>query len=272
MKTVVYDGSFEGFLCAVFDVYEYKLTDVDIVPAHKHQPSMFAEPHFVNHDPKHSDRVLKGLEKKLSLEAQKQVYRTFLSELDCIENTLLQYIQYVFASGVVMEEDFSNKAVLTVFQTAKKVWREKHRMEAFVRFQKTADGLYYAIISPDYNVLPLIGKHFTERYADQHWMIYDAKRRYGIYFDGQHTQQVQISFSEEVGQGTNASAVYDESETIYQQLWSQYFKSVNIAARKNTKLHIQHMPKRYWKYLPEKQPVIGGSLQERLTNWTYNRA
>ena len=272
MKTVVYDGSFEGFLCAVFDVYEYKLTDVDIVPAHKHQPSMFAEPHFVNHDPKHSDRVLKGLEKKLSLEAQKQVYRTFLSELDGIENTLLQYIQYVFASGVVMEEDYSNKAVLTVFQTAKKVWREKHRMEAFVRFQKTADGLYYAIISPDYNVLPLIGKHFTERYADQHWMIFDAKRRYGIYFDGQHTQQVQISFSEEVGQGTNASAVYDESETIYQQLWSQYFKSVNIAARKNTKLHIQHMPKRYWKYLPEKQPSIGGSLQERLTNWTYNRA
>jgi probable DNA metabolism protein len=272
MKTVVYDGSFEGFLCAVFDVYEYKLTDVDIVPAHKHQPSMFAEPHFVNHDPKHSDRVLKGLEKKLSLEAQKQVYRTFLSELDGIENTLLQYIQYVFASGVMMEEDFSNKAVLTVFQTAKKVWREKHRMEAFVRFQKTADGLYYAIISPDYNVLPLIGKHFTERYADQHWMIYDAKRRYGIYFDGHQTQQVQISFSEEVGQGTNASAVYDESEAIYQQLWNQYFKSVNIAARKNTKLHIQHMPKRYWKYLPEKQPSIGGSLQERLTNWTYNRA
>ena len=272
MKTVVYDGSFEGFLCAVFDVYEYKLTDVEIVPAHKHQPSMFAEPHFVNHDQVHSDRVWKGLEKKLSLQAQKQVYRTFLSELDGIENTLLQYIQYVFASEVVMEEDYSNKAVLTVFQTAKKVWREKHRMEAFVRFQKTADDLYYAIISPDYNVLPLIAKHFTERYADQRWMIYDAKRKYGSYYDGKEVENVQIKFSEEMAQGRDVSHAYDETEGIYQQLWRQYFKSVNIAARKNTKLHIQHMPKRYWKYLPEKQPSSGAGLQERLTNWTYRRA
>ncbi|RYZ23730.1 MAG: DUF4130 domain-containing protein, partial [Chitinophagaceae bacterium] len=68
------------------------------------------------------------------------------------------------------------------------------------------------------------------------------------------------------------SAAYDEAESIYQELWKQYFKSVNIAARKNTKLHIQHMPKRYWKYLPEKQPNIGTGLQERLTNWTYRRA
>jgi probable DNA metabolism protein len=82
-----------------------------------------------------------------------------------------------------MEEDYSHPAVLTVFQTAKKVWREKHRMEAFVRFQRTADGLYYAIIEPDYNVLPLIAEHFQTRYADQRWMIYDARRRYGMYYD-----------------------------------------------------------------------------------------
>lgn len=272
MKTVVYDGSFEGFLCAVFDVYEYKLSDVEIVPADKHQPGMFAEPHFVNYDLAHSDRVWKGLEKKLSLEAQKQVYRTFLSEIDGIENTLLKYIQYAFASEVVMEEDYSNTAVLTVFQTAKKVWREKHRMEAFVRFQKTADDLFYAVIDPDYNVLPLIAKHFTTRYADQRWMIYDSRRKYGTYYDGKGVQNVQIQFAEDVANAENVSAAYDGNETIYQQLWKQYFKSVNIPARKNTKLHIQHMPRRYWKYLPEKQPNVNEGLQDRLTNWTYQRA
>lgn len=272
MKTVVYDGSFEGFLCAVFDVYEYKLTDVEIVAAHKHQPSMFAEPHFVNHEPAHNERVWKGLEKKLSLTAQKQVYHAFLSEIDGIENKLLQYVQYAFASDAVMEEDFSHPAVLAVSQTAKKVWREKHRMEAFVRFQKTADGLFYSLISPDYNVLPLISKHFTDRYADQRWLIYDGRRRYGLYFDGESVQSVQLKFSEEMAQGKDVSAAYDESEALYQQLWRQYYKSVNIAARKNTKLHIQRMPRRYWKHLPEKQPTIGGGLQERLTNWTYRRA
>jgi probable DNA metabolism protein len=273
MQTIVYNGSFEGFLCAVFDVYEYKFTDVNIVPAYKHQPSLFAEPHIVNLDLHHSDRVWKGLQKKLTKDAQDQVYRSFLSELDGIENTLLQYIQYVFASDAFMEEDYSHAAVLALTQTAKKVWREKHRMEAFVRFQRTADGLYYAIIEPDYNVLPLIAEHFQTRYADQRWMIYDARRRYGMYYDMKTVSTVQIQFSEAVANGKDVSSVYDESEAIYQQLWKQYFKSVNIAARKNTKLHIQHMPRRYWKYLPEKSPLNnGGSLQDRLTNWTYRRA
>jgi probable DNA metabolism protein len=272
MQTIVYNGSFEGFLCAVFDVYEYKFTDVNIVPAHRHQPSLFAEPHLVNFDLQHSDRVWTGLQNKLSKEAQDQVYRTFLSEIDGIENILLQYVQYVFATDKLIEEDYSHAAVLAVTQTAKKVWREKHRMEAFVRFQRTADDLYYAIIDPDYNVLPLMAEHFQSRYADQRWMIYDIRRKYGLYYDLNTVQTVQIQFSEEVAGGKDVSPVYDDSEAIYQQLWKQYFKSVNIASRKNTKLHIQHMPRRYWKYLPEKSPTIGSGLQDRLTNWTYRRA
>lgn len=272
MKTIVYNGSFEGFLCAVFDVFDYKFTDVNIVPTHKHQPSLFAEPHIVTNNTQHSSRVWKGLEKKLTKDAQDQLYRAFLSELDGIENSLLHYIQYVFASEKFMEEDYSHAAVLTVTQTAKKVWREKHRMEAFVRFQQTADGLYYAIIDPDYNVLPLIAEHFKTRYADQRWMIYDGHRKYGMYYDLEAVSTVQIQFSDAVEEGKNVASVYDESEVIYQQLWQQYFKSVNIEARKNTRLHIQHMPRRYWKYLPEKAPITGGGLQDRLTNWTYRRA
>jgi probable DNA metabolism protein len=41
-------------------------------------------------------------------------------------------------------------------------------------------------------------------------------------------------------------------QKLYQQLWQQYFTRVNIVSRKNTKLHTQHIPKRYRKFLPEK--------------------
>jgi probable DNA metabolism protein len=66
-------------------------------------------------------------------------------------------------------------------------------------------------------------------------------------------QTVDISFDEKNAGGHDVSAIYDESELLYQMLWQQYFNSVNIAARKNTRLHLRHMPKRYWKYLPEKR-------------------
>ena len=127
-------------------------------------------------------------------------------------------------------------------------------MEAFVRFQKTADGLFFSLIEPDHDVLSLLVKHFRDRYADQRWLIYDARRKYGIYYDMEKVETVELNFDESTSNGKDISAMYDASETLYQMLWQQYFGSVNIAARKNTKLHLRHMPKRYWKYLPEKTP------------------
>ena len=109
--------------------------------------------------------------------------KAFLSELPGIENTMLRFIQYVIKSANSVERNFSNKDVLMITQTAKKVDREKHRMEAFIRFQKTKDELYYAIVQPDFNVLPLIIKHFKDRYADQRWLVYDVRRKYGLYYD-----------------------------------------------------------------------------------------
>ncbi len=255
MQTVLYDGSFAHFLCAVFDVYEYRYADAEIVKESAFLGNMFASPHRAVSERAHSDRVWRGLEKKLSREALDDLYRCFLSELPGMENTLLRYIRHVFASSHAVETDFAHEAVITVVQTSRKVWREKHRMEAFVRFQQAADGLFFALVEPDHNVLPLIADHFASRYADQHWLIYDQRRNYGIHYNGETVQDVQLSFSERAGGGKDVIAVYDEQEEAYQQLWQQYFKSVNIAARKNTKLHLQHMPRRYGKYLPEKRPA-----------------
>ena len=144
--------------------------------------------------------------------------------------------------------------MLQVQQISKQVHREKHRMEAFVRFQKTTDGLYYATVSPDFNVLPLIIRHFEKRYADQRWVIYDTNRRYGAYYDLSQVALVNLEVPPHQRSMPLAPEARDTQEDIYQQLWQVYFSSVNIPERKNPKLHLRHMPKRYWKYLSEKQP------------------
>ena len=253
MVTVVYDGTFEGWLTAVFEVFEYKFTQVEMTTKDRFQANVFNRHHETHFDPAKSARVWKGLTVKISAAGLSQLYKAFLSEDKGIENVLLQYVQYAFSKLRSIECDYSHPAVLTVVQTAKKVHREKHRMEAFIRFQLTADNLYYAICQPDFNVLPLIEKHFKDRYADQRWLIYDSHRKYGIYYDLTRVETVQLSFDEQTNGGKNIAVITDEKEELYQKLWQQYFTSINIAARKNTKLHVQHMPKRYWKFLPEKQ-------------------
>ncbi|RYZ24627.1 MAG: DNA metabolism protein [Chitinophagaceae bacterium] len=256
MQTVLYDGTFEGWLCAVFDVYDYRFEAADICRRDRFQGNIFGTVHEARMNEAHARRVWRGLERKLSAEGLQQVYRCFLADEAEAENMLLRYVRYVFGQERSVEQDFSNADVLAVSQTARRVWKEQHRMEAFVRFQKTADGLFYALIEPDHDVLPLIAKHFTARYADQRWLIYDGRRRYGIHFDGACTHTVEIQFAEAAGGERDVAAVYDPEEAFYQQLWQQYFKSVNIAARKNTRLQVQHMPRRYWKYLVETQAGV----------------
>ena len=255
MQTLVYDGSFEGWLSTVFDVFEYKLTDVDIVSNAMQQNSLFGEEKTVVSDSIKAERVWTGLRKYLSSNAMKEIFKAFLSEQKGCENQLLAYARYAFQKKESVEQDFTHPAVLYVSQTAKKVHREKHRMEAFVRFQQTNDGLFFATVEPDFNVLPLIRKHFADRYADQRWLIYDKKRKYGLYYDLYKVDIVSVDMHEGESPKNAVSFTLDEKEELYQHLWQQYFKSVNIASRKNMKLHIRHMPLRYWKYLVEKQPL-----------------
>ena len=42
------------------------------------------------------------------------------------------------------------------------------------------------------------------------------------------------------------------SEKLFQELWKSYYDTINIKERKNLKVHMQFLPKRFWKFLPEK--------------------
>jgi len=138
----------------------------------------------------------------------------------------------------------------------KKVEREKHRMKAFIRFEKSEDGMYFARIAPDFNVIPLIITFFKDRYADQPWIIYDQKRLCGVLYDTDqvhHIRKLPEDLSEHML--PDKPLQMDEDETLYATLWRDYFKSTNIEARKNPKLHRQHVPKRYWHLLTEKKII-----------------
>jgi len=258
MRQLSYDGSYEGLLTAIFEIYEYKIQQPSIVKSDRINGSLFADLHTVETNELKANRVYKRIKEKITANALSQLFKTFLSEENDIENVIYRYIAYVLSSKQPVENNFGHPDVLAVQQISRKVHREKHRMEAFVRFQLSKDNLYYALIQPDFNVLPLISNHFEKRYADQRWLIYDTHRKYGLYYDLTKVEEVQMEFRENMHSRNEVKNIIDEKEELYQKLWQQYFSSVNIAARKNTRLHIQHMPKRYWRWLTEKKGSVNG--------------
>lgn len=45
--------------------------------------------------------------------------------------------------------------------------------------------------------------------------------------------------------------VDDDEELFQQELWKSFFKTIGINERKNKKVQINFMPKKYWEYIIE---------------------
>lgn len=156
-----------------------------------------------------------------------------------------------------MERNMSDPDVLAVTNICRKVTHETLRMKQFIRFQKAKDGTYLAVIHPDHNVLPLILDHFSDRFRDQTWLIFDAKRKYGYYFD--QNELTRITFEDTTAlpfnltTGQLRSDLLSEDDQLFQELWRTYFKAICIRERINPKKQLSDMPRRYWKYMTEKQ-------------------
>ncbi len=256
MLYFLYDNTFEGLLTCVFDAFYRKQFPGKIVPESTQLP-LFSETFTVITDTEKAERVLNGLQKKLSQSATHMLFTCFLSEMEEVPTLIFNYIRKALVSDKSIELNFADIAdtdVLELSKIYKKVQREAERMRQFVRFQKTADGIFFAVFEPLYNILPLNSEHFEDRFADQQWIIYDLKRGYGLYYDLEKTEIVRFENLEiSPHSGQLSPEKLDEYELAFQQLWKDYFKSAAIKERINPKLHRQHMPKRFWKYLTEKR-------------------
>ena len=255
MTTYIFDGTFEGLLTAVYEFYETKARSVQLIDAARFQPTILGDEVTIVSDQSKSKRVWQGLERKLSPDWQQRFYKAFLAETSDVFQHLFDFSRYVFDNAKGAQNNYGHPAVIAIAQADRSVNRERHRMQAFIRFQQTADGIFYAPIEPDFNVLPLISGFFKNRYADQRWIIYDLRRQYGLYYDCEKVEAIQLDHTPELKSGSTFldDDLIHDNERLYGLLWNDYFRSTNIPARKNMKLHIRHVPKRYWQFLTEKQ-------------------
>jgi len=254
MIVFVYDGTFEGLLTAVFDAFYRKQFPDHLLAEGAPLPLFHDEVVKVCTDGTKADRVWKGLQKKLSESALQELTSCWLSEFPEAALLLFRYIRKAFDAPRSIELNFGDPDVLELSKIYKKVSNERLHVIQFLRFQKAADGTFFAALEPMYNVLPLTIGFLKDRFAAQKWLLYDLKRSYGFYYD--LTEAVEVRFEEKEAHllsGLLSENLMDKDEILFQQLWKQYFTSIAIRERSNPKLQRQHMPARFWKYMPEKR-------------------
>ncbi|OCG28783.1 hypothetical protein A9G11_10050 [Gilliamella sp. wkB108] len=263
MLVFYYDKTFEGLLCAVFDAFKLKKMPEALVAEGEIEPLLTSESHYVEIRNNKYERVQTALKKKISKITLHQLMSVWLSELPENDLMIFRYICKVFKSPYSIETDFADPDVLTIREISRKVGKEREYLLQFVRFnvlknptnnseQMVNEKIYFAIVAPIYNALPLVLDFFKDRYADQKWAIYDEKRQYGFLYDLEKIEQISLGDRDDLIIDSQINQKYlSEDEILFQSMWHRYCEALTIKERENHKLQRQQMPKRFWQYLPE---------------------
>jgi len=241
--TYIYDGSFEGFLTAVFEVYSRRQEPEAITIEEGVQLAFDKHVCTIRTDGGKAERVHKGIGLKMGQIAYQNVITTFLSGDDSKEMVLLRYIQHGMKIGPRIVDDLAHDTVVAMDKLRRHIEGEAHLLKGFVRFSLLEGGIFYARITPKNNVIPLLMPHFVDRFSIQPFILYDKEHFLAGIYD---TQSWYMAEAEAI----NPPPVAKE-DIQFQRMWRSFYNSIGIKERKNFKCRRTHMPMRYWKNMTE---------------------
>jgi probable DNA metabolism protein len=246
----VFDGTFDGLLSAVFDAYAQKRWPDAVEAQEMLTPGLFEDRVRIDTDAAKAARVWGALKTHLGANRQRQVALAFLAGCRGAATAIYRFLRDSLPAGGSRGRPPADlHAHLAVSRLAQQVSREAHRFKGFVRFSRVDEDQYLALIEPRHDVLPLLQRHFEERYADQKWVIYDVKRGYGLSFDRQRTT---VIHRDPAGLTAGPDDPQDP-EARARALWRRYFAAASVEQRANHRLQLSKVPRRFRRYLTEMQ-------------------
>ena len=253
---LLYDGTFEGLMTAVFDSYSCHPAPEGVAQAQQCQQLLGREYRDVITDDEKADRVIAGVRRAMGADAYEKVWRAFLSCDDGKGDAIYRYIRLGMRIGRRILLRLTDDRVMRLEGIDRLVGREAGLLIEFVRFSEMEGGIYYGEITPENDVLPLIMPHFAERFHIQPFILHDKGRRQAGVFD---TREWVLTSTEGM-----RLPDYARGEQEYRRMWKAFYNTIAIKELINPALRRNHMPKKYWKNMLEMQPDLHpGDVEER---------
>lgn len=242
----LYDGTLEGFLSAVFEAYRRREFPVQITVEHNLQQSLVQSYIPIETDQAKALRVQKGIVDSLGYDGYTRVKTVFLSDDGAKGGIIYRFIRYALPVGTPAMNHLARPEVAAFEKIHNAVNLERSRIMQFLRFARMENGVFFARINPNANVVPLVMNHFAARFNTQPFLIYDAVHNLAGVYDRRSWWLVSAPA---VDLPDNA-----EEEDGYQALWQTFYDTVAIPERTNHALRRSLMPKRFWGTMCEMVP------------------
>lgn len=237
----LYDGSFEGLLCCVFESYQKDEIPADILPPDSSQLSLVPGKE-IGTDSEQARRVLRSIPEKMGNEALELVKFAFLTCLVQKELRILLFLRRGYQCGPSICRRLTDDAVYPIQKAVQHLTREAHLLKGFIRFSAYGN-LLAAEIGPKNMVLPLLTEHFCRRFPEERFLIYDTVHEMALVY---YPHRAAILGTEGL-----TMPLPDREEQDFRELWRTYYNAIEVPGRHNPKCRMSHMPKRYWEYMTE---------------------
>ena len=237
-----YDGSFEGLLCCIFDSSAYKETPTAICCSDDAMPTLFPT-RIIETDRDHANRVLRKVI-KCSPYAAELLHKGYLTCLPEKELHLYRLVAKLLREGSGFLRNFSDETLHPVAAAVRHLNGEAHLLKGFIRFSELS-GVLGSEIEPKNRVLPLLRSHFSARYREEKFFIYDRTNKEALFYAGGKSIIRPLDDFQ--------MAPPDETEVHYRLLWKRFYDTIAIKERENPRCRMTQMPKRYWNTMTEFQ-------------------
>ena len=240
---LLYDGSFEGFLSLVYEVY-YEKIQVNSILKKMPESLLFERFHEVFTDEAKAHKVLDALTKHFTKEQQRTIFHTVLCDTRAYEMALLEYIRIGFKSKKELR-NINNNHLFYIQNLEKELLSLVHKMYGFTRFEELEDGTLYAKIETKFNIVPFLGEHFCKRLGNIPFIIHDVKRSLAFVKNDELREIRSIASFD--------APTFSSEEENFKALWKSFFKAAAVESRHNPKLQQSWVPLLYRTYMSEFQ-------------------
>ena len=237
-----YDGSFDGFLCCVYESYTQKERPTAILCDGDDEPGLF-EIRTIPTKRAHAQRVYRSF-LKISPSVGPFLRRAFLTCMDDKEMAMYRFIAKLYREGAALLTRLSDDTYCPLRKAVQHLSSEAEALRGFVRFSELG-GILGAEIEPKNRILPMLRAHFCDRYHNESFFIYDHTHREALLYANGVSRIVPLEHFE--------MAPPDENEADYRRLWRRFYDTIAIRERENLKLQQSNLPKRYRSTMTEFQ-------------------
>ncbi len=238
----LYDGSWEGLLTGIFQVFSHKDTEAELCAGDRFPGASLFATQDVSTDSVKAMRVNRGME-RLSSELPGVAYTAYLADHSDKERALLETLRIGFAANRDPLPQKHLEPVHRLCRLSQQVCYEAHRFKGYVRLVHAGGDLYVADIEPDHCILPLLGGHFHSRFGDQRLFIRDLKRRLALLSTPDEWLIQELSPDDPLPALPQGDA--------FEDMWRAYFVAIANPARKNLRLQQQFVPLKYRRHIAE---------------------